>query len=437
MDQLNTHDAPRTRSTTRPRARHATTHRFVVALAWLAALAVTYAVLREYNPFASRPRMSDLQVYVGSAQWVLDGGALYEFRVGGDGLPFTYPPFGVLPFLPFAAVPYTAMKVLALLWAGASVLAIAYLIPRYARIFTAPDGLLARIPASIATPLLCIALGLSGPVLVGTRLGQISLLLVALVSIDVLVVCRRWPSYGGLITGFVAAVKLTPLAVLPALWLAGRRRQAYNGAGLFAVLSAIGVAIFPSAMVDYVTSKAGDLPRFGQYKGVPNQGLGALLMRMGMEGAAQKVLYLALALLVLVLAWRRAAALLRAGDDFSALIIIGAAMVVASPISWTHHQVWLWMAMFVMISRRPGVQIAWMVFLGFIMTFGVRAHITGHLGLPDVAWIDWVFANLRAFAAIAIAAVVPVVLLRSEGTPAPPRAPAPTADDDRGLAVRR
>lgn len=385
----------------------------------MAIVAVVF-VLREYDPFQRVPRMSDLRVYTGAAQWVLDGGALYEFRVGGHGLPFTYPPFGVLPFLPSVWVPYTAMKVLSLLWAGASVLALAYLIPRHARIFTSPDGLLARVPAALATPLLAIALGLSGPVLVGTRLGQISLLLVALITIDVLVICPRWPRWGGLVTGFAAALKLTPLAVLPALWLAGRRRQAYNGAGLFAVLTAIGIAIFPREMVDYVLHKAGDLPRFGDYKGVPNQGVGALLMRMGLDGGVQKALYLIAALIILVFAWRRAAQLLRAGDDFSALVVIGAAMVAASPISWTHHQVWLWMAMFLVISGRRGWQIAWMVALAVIMTYGTRKHITTHLGLPSIAWVDWIYANLRAVAAIVIAAVIPVIVLSRRVTRAAP-----------------
>lgn len=390
--------------------------RAAVIACWVVALVLAARIVLEYNPLAERPRMSDLRVYVGAAQWVLDGGELYEFAAS-DGLPFTYPPFGVLPFIAVAWVPYGAMKVLALLWAGASVLAIAYLIPRRARIFTAPGALLSRVPTSLATPLLCIALGLSGPVLVGTRLGQISLLLVALITVDVLYVCPRWPRLGGLITGVCAAVKLTPLAVIPALWLGGKRRQAYNGAALFVVLSLIGIAAFPDQIGDYVFHKAGDLPRFGQYKGVPNQGIGALLMRMGLEGGVQKALYLALALIVLVLAWRRARYLMRRGDDFSALIVVGAAMVAASPISWTHHQVWLWMAAFLVVSRTRAWQIAWMVLLIFIMTFGVRAHITSFIGLDRIGWIDWIFANLRALAAIAIAAFVPIART-SEDEPA-------------------
>ena len=388
--------------------------RAATGAAWLVAVGVIVLVLREYNPFADIPRMSDLRVYTGAAQWVLDGGALYDFRVGGHGLPFTYPPFGVLPFIPTAAVPYTVMKVLALLWAGASVLALGYLIPRHARIFTSPEGMLTRVPAQLATPLICIALGLSGPVLVGARLGQVSLLIVALVSIDVLVIVPRWPRFGGLLTGLTAAVKLTPLAILPALWLAGRRRQAYNGAGMFAVLSAIGVALFPSETIEYITHKAGDLPRFGSYKGVPNQGVGAMLMRMGLEGGLQKALYAVAALAILIVAWRRAAHLMRAHDDaFSALIVLGAAMVAASPISWTHHQVWLWMAMFLVVSRRRGIQITWMVVLAVVMTYGTRAHITTHLGFHEIAWIDWIYANLRAIAAIVIAAIVPVLVLRT------------------------
>ena len=124
-----------------------------------------------------------------------------------------------------------------------------------------------------------------------------------------------------------------------------------------------------------------------------------------------------IALIVLVLAWRRARYLMRRGDDFSALIVVGAAMVAASPISWTHHQVWLWMAAFLVVSRTRAWQIAWMVLLIFIMTFGVRAHITSFIGLDRIGWIDWIFANLRALAAIAIAAFVPIART-SEDEPA-------------------
>lgn len=374
----------------------------------MAAALAAFVVLREYWPLNPAPRQVDLQVYVGAVRWVWEGGALYDFEVTETGLPFTYPPFGLIAFAPTLWIPMSVMKTLSLLWAGASVLTLAYLTAHRSSVFR--SGLLRRVPPRLAVPVLCILLGLSNLVLVGTRLGQISLLLVAVVAVDVLVVAERWPKLGGILTGIAAAVKLTPLAVLPMLWLAGRRRAAYTGTATFGLLTAGAAAIFPGATADYVLHKAGDLQRFGNPASVLNQSVNALLLRMGLpEGGLQRALFLIAALAILAVAWWRAAVLYRGGDEYGALVVTGAAMVAASPISWNHHLVWLWLAAFLTVARRWWWQVAWMGVLALITEFGVRSHLTSGVAPP----LDWLSANLRAIAAVVVAVLVPVVTLRA------------------------
>lgn len=373
----------------------------VVAL-WIAVGATIWWAWNVHDPLAFYPRRTDLQVYVGAVREVLGGGSLYDFRTE-LGLPFTYPPFALLPFVPLAYLPFTAAKVLAVAWTWASTILIAGLAARHASIFT-EGGALQRVPRQIAAPVIAIGLGMSHPVMSNNRFGQISVLLVAVIAFDVLVVCRRWPRYGGLLTGLAAAVKLTPLAVLPMLWLGGRRRAAYNGLGVFTGCGLIGLAIFPGATVDYVFHRAGDMTRFGPYTSTSNQSVNGLLFRAGLDGTTQKLLFVGIALAVLALAWRRSARLLRAGDDFAALVVIGAAMVAASPISWGHHQAWLWLAALLVVSRVAWRQAAWSVLVIVLLSKAPIGELTG----GAVPALDWFVGSWRCLIAIVIAAVLPI-----------------------------
>lgn len=387
--------APGRAQTDRPR------YRALSVGLWIAVAAAIAWAWNVHDPLAYYPRRTDLQVYVGAVHEVVNGGELYEYRTD-LGLPFTYPPFALLPFVPLAYLPFTAVKVLAVAWTWASTILIGVLAARHAKVFQ-PGGPFERIPTQVAAPLIVIALGMSHPVMSNNRFGQISVLLVAIVAFDVLVVCRRWPQYGGILTGLTAAIKLTPLAILPMLWLAGRRRQAYNGLATFTGLGAIGLVIFPGATFDYVLHRAGDMTRFGPYTSTSNQSVNGLLFRAGLDGTTQKALFLVLAGTVLVFAWRRSARLLRSGDPFAALVVIGAAMVAASPISWGHHQVWLWLAALAVVSRTGWRQAAWTLLVVALLS---KAPI-GELTDGAVPPIDWLVGSMRCFLAIAIATVVP------------------------------
>src|SRR3954464_15602927 len=74
-------------------------------------------------------RLSDLHIYYGAAQAVRPGEPLYGY-VAANGGPFTYPPFAVLVFRPFALLPEGALQLLWLAMTCAAVVAIAVAVGR-------------------------------------------------------------------------------------------------------------------------------------------------------------------------------------------------------------------------------------------------------------------------------------------------------------------
>jgi alpha-1,2-mannosyltransferase len=97
---------------------------------------------------------------------------------------------------------------------------------------------------------------------------------------------------------------------------------------------------------------------------------------------------------IAALALHRATRWARDGDWFSALVLTGAASVVLSPVSWTHHQIWLVLAALLPVpawARR-----AWPALVLVVMLLPVPA-----LGPP-------LWSNSRLLLAITIAALLPL-----------------------------
>jgi alpha-1,2-mannosyltransferase len=191
-----------------------------------------------------RPLGVDSAVYRAGGIAVLRGEPLYAHLSALPGwapeLPFTYPPFAALLFTPFAAVPVQ--------WCWGLVAVAAVPAPALALRPFAPGGV----------PLLA-AFGLQ-PVWQTVGLGQLNLILMALVVVDVL--CRRGTRSGGVLIGLAAAIKLIPLIFVARLLLTGRRADA---------LRALGAVLLPADSVRYWTSALFN-DHFAQMKGwVGNQ----------------------------------------------------------------------------------------------------------------------------------------------------------------------
>jgi len=151
--------------------------------------------------------------------------------------------------------------------------------------------------------------------------------------LDCLVRNPRWPR--GMLVGVAAAVKLTPAAFVLFFLLRGDRRAAVTALVSFLGATAVGFALNPAGSVRYWTSIVFDPDRIGGVASAANQSVKAFLARLGIE---QGLLWLVLAAVAVVVG---AIAMRKARHPVDALCVNAFVVLLASPVSWTHHWVWI------------------------------------------------------------------------------------------------
>ncbi len=148
---------------------------------------------------------------------------------------------------------------------------------------------------------------------------------------------------------------------------------------------------------------------------VPNQSLAGLVARITNESVAPTLPWLLLVLPVLALALWRARHLFQRGNDLAGFTVIGLAAALASPISWTHHLVWIIPALAVLVSasisysgfRRYllcGVAIGTYVLFATQFTIRYGDHVSAsQLAVPHI----WLTANAYLLAMLLLVALLP------------------------------
>ncbi|WP_462416968.1 glycosyltransferase 87 family protein [Kytococcus sp. Marseille-QA3725] len=279
----------------------------------------------------------DLDVYRWGGQLVVDGRSLYEAR---DGLPFTYPPFAALVFVPLALVPRGLA--VALLTVGSALgLVVAV---RRALEGTREGSMTFRgrglVPSWRTLGLLSVAAVLCEPVWQTFSFGQVNLLLAGLLAADLL---RRGDRpWRGVWLGVAAGIKLTPVFLVA--WLVLSRQWRAAGVALASMAATVGVGFLalPGNSRAFWTEVLPETGRIGAPSYVANQSVKGLLARfLGDESPALDPAWFGISLVVgvvLVLAAARLAAL---GERSSGLWLAAVGMLLASPVSWSHHWVWL------------------------------------------------------------------------------------------------
>ena len=272
----------------------------------------------------------DIDVYRAGARAFLEGDNLYtrSYEVGGIALPFTYPPLAAILFIPVALVPYPVALVG---WTLASAVLLWWCLVIVLR--HAVPAVNHRV---IATWILPLAL-LAEPVRETLGFGQINIILMALVLADTLT-RRPWLPRGVLI-GLAAAIKLTP-AVFILVFLV--RRQWRDAAVTF--LSGVGFTL-AAALVSWRNSwtywldTLTDTGRIGGEAYASNQSIGGVLARLAEPGEqADRLLWLVLVIGALGLI---IVAMLRAQTMLATVLLASTAALLCSPVSWSHHWVWL------------------------------------------------------------------------------------------------
>jgi len=177
--------------------------------------------------------------------------------------------------------------------------------------------------------------------------GQINIILMGLILADFALHGKarageiRWPA--GLLIGIAAGIKLTPLAF--GLYFLVRRdfkALGWMAAGFFGSIAAAW-ALLPTASRTFWTKILPDTGRIGGPAYVDNLSVKGLLLHLGLpDSGLTSIMWLALALALaavaaLVIKWA-----VEADENFVAVSATAVLMLLISPVSWSHH--WVWMA---------------------------------------------------------------------------------------------
>ena len=193
------------------------------------------------------------------------------------------------------------------------------------------------------------------PVVRTILLGQINLVLMLMVVLDLLVVPARWR---GLLTGVATGIKLVPGA-FALLFLLRRDLPAIGRAGIaFAATVVIGL-VQPAASRSFWSGGMFDLGVGNTIARADNQSLAGIVLRLaGREELAQ---WLQVVLTVGVIGAGLFCAHRVAGHRLAIVLqvaIMSMAALLASPVSWTHHWVWIVPAAIAVVALRRWVLLA-------------------------------------------------------------------------------
>lgn len=327
-----------------------------IAIEFGPALVVAFALLPWIiaggDVFPWRPATLDLEVYRVTVQDLLAGKDIYRTRASIADLPFIYPPIAVLLMVPFGLLPMTALQVV---WTVIGLVAQWVVLKRC--------GVQRGLPMAWAMVALILAVE---PIRTTLGYGQVNTLLMALVVADLLPHPdrRRWFPAGTWI-GLAAAVKLTPLLFVVLLFASKRWVHALGATVTFGLLTGFGALILPGETVTFI-NKVVTGSMYGDPVYAGNQSLAALADReFGSVWAG--LAFLALAGLLALVAvgvgarvWDRAGGETEGQERHANRVwvvgLVGMTTCLVSPISWTHHFVWLVpLALGALGSRLPRV----------------------------------------------------------------------------------
>jgi alpha-1,2-mannosyltransferase len=290
----------------------------------------------------------DLKVYRGAVHWWLTGRPLYSFVRPDSVYGFTYPPFAALVLVPLDAVPLPVAIVLHTAVCVAVVVAGTWWLVRpVARRL----GWTPWFATGLAVPVVLI----TDPVRETIGLGQVNLVLAALVLTD-LVALRRGRAWAGVGIGLAAALKLTPAVFVLYLLVTRRWRAAGVATGTALAASAGAAALSPLTSDEFWLHALWETSRVGQPAKASNQSREGGRARLADPGTMDRPLWLLLVAVVLVVGLWRARRAAQEGDELVGFTLTGVVGCLISPISWSHHLVWLVPAVVVLVDVAAGAQ---------------------------------------------------------------------------------
>lgn len=347
----------------------------------------------------------DVAVYREAVIAWWSGQPLYSGLHTSNRLGFTYPPFAVLP-LGWLGLLDASGAARVMIVANAAALVGTCRVALGAAL-RAPGR---RWPVASPGAVWAVALGVAGvavwlePVRVTIGYGQVNLLLALMVLVDCLLVPPRWRGY---LTGIAASVKLTPAVFLLLFGVTGQRGAALRTVASAAAATVAAVVLAPGSSWRFWTSTV-----WSNTTGRPwftaNQSLRGVSERLLHGGGAVGPTTALATVVVLVVG---AVAIRRcwlAGWQVSAVSTTGVVGLLVSPVSWSHHWVWvvpLVLGLALEIRTRRSRQLAW--------TVVVVTSVAAHWFLPqwsdrELGWAWWmnVVGNLYGYVGVAVLVVV-------------------------------
>lgn len=274
----------------------------------------------------------DLMVYRDAVSSLKSGKNFYATTFTRSHLSFTYPPFALIMLSPLSWTQFALTQ--CLLWTASIAAAIGTVV-----LAIRDAGVqLTRRWWCLAVGWSCISVLALEPVRSSMDYGQLELILMFLVVADLLLVPQP---YRGILIGIAAAVKLTPLVFIITLLAMRDFKSVSRTAASFCGCTALAWALWPVESRDYwfhVILRPG---RIGTVAYAGNQSWYAIFNRPPFHGSVTAIVWILFSLATVVVgsfvAWR----CVKANRVAAAIVATALIGLLVSPISWTHHWVWV------------------------------------------------------------------------------------------------
>ncbi|WP_018295736.1 glycosyltransferase 87 family protein [Corynebacterium lubricantis] len=316
--------------------------RFLTWLGLAAGLGVTWRHISQTNfPV-------DMIIYREGSRAFFSGGEVYSVPMfAGDlALPFIYPPFGALilgPLTPSWISDDLAGDIMIVV---SNILLLACLHFAFKELMPKAQAWDRRAVTVVAW----VAGMLIEPVWLNQGFAQVNMLLMGLVFLDLVPRKRHLPR--GFWIGIAAAIKISPLAMCLYFLLRKDFRAIITTAVTALVATLIAAAVRWDATVEYFSvtllgmNSGNEFGVDSSYQS--NSSIKGVLMRFA-ESQAQldanstlvNILTIVLSLAVIVAGSLLMLALMRRNMTIDAILVNSLVMLLISPVSWSHHWVWL------------------------------------------------------------------------------------------------
>ncbi len=244
---------------------------------------------------------------------------------------FTYPPLAALVFSVDADAQVGYLKVAITFFSILALVSLCWLALHAAGVRGRPEAVFA-----VATLTL-----LTLPVAKSIQLGEVDLIVAALVCIDLLPRRNDGRWWQGIATGVAAGIKLTPLIFVGYLLFTRRIKAAATAALTFAATVAAGFALLPSqSWTFWFGGVFLNGHRVGDPANSANQSLAGALARLSGGLAPPAPWWLAIALVIGLAGIAIASLAHRRGHRLAGVTFCAITGLLISPVSWTHHWVW-------------------------------------------------------------------------------------------------